>query len=495
MSTPAPRITQRVIDNTQSVPNLLDGVVFVQGITERGPVHDPSKIINSWSAFRNLFGGFIEGSDFPLHCKILLDRGCKLRVNSIKNNPTHASVILANDEGSPQNLFTLRAKYPGVAYNFDDTGDDDKGLLVKAVAPSDSELGGFNLQVYFDGDLVETFENLTTSETGLNTALANSKWIELLTMADLTSVTNLVPEFEDYELDNGADGDLVTDTEMADFSAFDPFDDSYCLVAPEEQGSVVHLAGVTYAELRKDIRYYASLATDDDEDVIITGRQSLPYSKFVSYTSGGWVINDPVTGVKKNISEVSNFVANFIKVADESAIWFSFSGPDNPVPGVVGPVYNFGSKAKFNELDLLNRNHINMAINRNGVNMFWGNFTAQRENTHLKFISTHNLILYISKVLGPTLETFIEKPLDIPLFRQIHQVVQPFLDSLVSGRAVFSYAWNGDQNAVNLDSLQVNDPVDIQMGIYKVDLPIVRINPLQEIQLTIELTRAGVTIE
>lgn len=496
MSTPSPKVIQRVIDNTQAVPDLLGGIVFVQGITERGPINDPSKLITSWSNFQNLFGGLIENSDFPLHCKIMLDRGCMLRVNSIKLNALKSKITLTNDEEvEPDDLFTLASKYPGKAYNFDDEGDI-LGLRVTTHEPSDDELGDFNMNVYFEGNLVETYENLKVNEIKLSQALANSRWIELDSVEDLTVITNnLFPDFTEWDFDNGSDGDLVTDTELSNFSPFDDYEDSFCLIAPDEHSTVIHTAGVTYAELRGDIRYYGSIPTSDDEGVIITARKELPYSKYASYTSGGFKIFDPLTGTIKNISEVSNFVANFIQVAFTQNLWFSFSGPNSSVPGVLGPVNNFGGKSKSTELDLLNRNHVNMAINRGGVNMFWGNFTAQRENTHLKFISTHNLIIFIGKTLGPTLETFIEKPLDLQLFGEIFQVVRPFLEGLVAGRAIFSYDWQGDQNAPNIDSLQVNDPSDIQMGKYKINLPITRINPLQEIRLTIELTRAGVTIE
>lgn len=484
MSTPSPRVTQRVIDNTLSTPSLPSGIVFVQGITERGPVNDPINLITSWERFQALFGGYISTSDFPLHCKLMLEAGCRLRVNSVKKNALKSTITLENDEGSPDDLVTISSKYPGKAYN---------ELKLVISVPSDSELGDFNLVVKFDGDIVETHENLEVTEESLGSIRSN--WVEVTSFEDLTSVTNKVPDFGTFEMEDGSDGDLVADAELSDFSAFDDYEDSYCLLVPDENSQAIHVAGEAYAALRKDLRYYASLATSHDENFIIDDRKTMPTSKYISYTSGGWKITDPVTSQPKNINEVSLFVANFVRVANTEGVWFSFSGPSNVVSRVLSPVNNFGGKAKMGELDQLNRNHINMAINRNGVNMFWGNFTAQRENTHLKFISTHNLVILMGKVLGPTLETFIEKPLDIQLFRQIFLSCEGFMESLVNGRAISEYQWMGDQNASSLADLQVNTAEDIQMGIYKIRLAIVRINPLQEVHLTIELTKAGVTIE
>ena len=486
MSTPAPKATYKVVDNTLSVPDIVLGVVFAQGITKRGPVLDPSKLIYSWPQFEQLFGGLIAESDFPLHCKLMLERGCVLRVNSIKKNALVATKVITNGETEPEPLFTINSKYPG---------DDYNSITLSFTAPSDSELGDFNMEVYFGEDLVESYENLETTELSLNQALATSKWIELDSIADLTGVTNRTPEAEDFVLAAGDDGDLVEDAELSDFSAFDDYDESFFLVVPAEGSTLVHTAGEAYAAKRQDLRYYASIDVDDDSNNIISERLTLPYSRYISYTSGGWRVFDPRVGASRNISEVSMFIANAVNTFANEAPWFSFSGPSNEVSGVFGPVVNYGTKARFDELDQLNRNHINMAINRNGINMFWGNFTAQRENTHTKFISTHNLILYMGRTLVPTLETFIEKPLDLPLFRTIHETVKPYLDGLVSGRAIFEYAWLGDQNATSIEILKINDPVDVQMGNYKVRLPIKRINPLQEFELIIELTRAGVNLE
>ena len=486
MSTPAPKATYKVVDNTLSVPDLVSGIVFLQGITKRGPVADPSKLIYSWPQFESLHGGLMAESDFPLHCQILLNRGCILRVNSIKKNADEATLAISNTETTPQLLFTLISKYPGEDYN------ELKAIIS---APSDSELGDFNMAIEFMGDVVESYENLSSDEVILQEALTNSNWVKLLTMADLTGVTNLVPALTTTQFTNGSDGDLVEDVDLSDFSGFDDYEDSYILAAPGEGNSVIDVAGEAYVGLRKDLRYHASIPTSEDSSNIITARKAGVYSKFISYSSGGWKVMDPRVGAIREISEISHFIANAVRTFNSEGIHFSFSGPGNPVPGVYGPVNNYGGKAKFAELDQLNRNNINMAINRNGLNMFWGNFTGQRDNTHLKFISTHNLILFMGKSLIPVLETFIEKPLDLPLFREIFYTVRPFLESLVTNRAVFTAEWQGDQSATSLDDLKINNAHDVQMGKYKVKLPITRINPLQEIELTIELTRAGVTIE
>ena len=493
MSTPAPKVNYRLVDRTLSVPDLVGGIAFVQGITKRGPVNDPSNIIYSWPQFVQLFGGLMDTSDFPLHCKILLDKGIALRVNSVKKNAVKATVDVPNaDSAAPATLFTLESKYPGEEYN---------DLSVTLSEASDSELGDFDMEISFNsGEYTESYQNLSANETILSTALANSRWVALesmgATIGTLTG-TDLIPDFGSLDFASGDDGDTEIDTELVDFSAFDPYEDSIFLSNicdyPADPTTLA-VAGEAYASLRKDLRYYHSIDTNEEANVIIAERATYPYSKWISYTSGGWEVMDPETGNRIAISEVSNFIANGVSSLRRNW-WSSFSGPSNPVSGVLAPAVNYGGKAKFAELDALNRANINMAINRNGVNMFWGNFSGQRENTYTKFISTNNLIIFMGKSLIPTLETFIEQPLDLPLFKTIYFTVLPFLERLVNGRAVFSFEWLGDQFATSLSELQINNATDVQNGIYKVRLPITRINPLQEFELVIELTQAGVTIE
>ena len=490
MSTPAPNVVFNLVDKTISVPDIISGIAFVQGITERGPVHDPSKLIFSWPQFLQIFGGYIPESDFPLHCKLMLDRGIVLRVNSVKKNPVHATAEIENT--TDDTLFTLKSKFPGLSYN---------KLEAITTAATDSELGDFNLTiVYNDGEYEEFYENLVTDESVLITALGKSRWVELDSMdAYVDGVDpDLMPELETVEFEDGADGAAVEDVDFNDFSAFDPYEDSYFLAAPGWDGDLpAHCtAGEAYAAMRKDLRFYASVEVDDLYTEMVTDRLALPYSRWISYSSGGWRIIDPITETPKEISELSHFVANGVNNVRFQNPWFSFSGPENSVPNVLGPVINYGTKAKFTELDTLNRNHINMAVTKSGINMFWGNFSAIRENSHMKFISTNNLIIYMNKVFGPILESFIEQPLDIPLFKTIFNTLKPYLDRLVSpGRAIFSYNYQGDQEAESLETLKINDPDDIQDGKYKIRISIVRINPLQEVELTISLTRSGVTID
>ena len=136
-----------------------------------------------------------------------------------------------------------------------------------------------------------------------------------------------------------------------------------------------------------------------------------------------------------------------------------------------------------------------MVTVRNARTVLWGNFTSQLKNDQEKFLNIERLILFLQKSLKPTLETFIEEPNDTVTFRRIYYAVRPFLTEMVDKRALYSYEWQGDQDAASLEDLQVNNPTDVGNGKYLINLLIKPIPSLQEISVNIVLTPAGASFD
>ena len=120
----AARVNFNVNNFTPGVSTPLSGIIFVIGITKRGPVEQPElpeALINSWSQFERLFGGLLETSDFPLLCRRALSRGARLRVCRV--DPSSSASVKAdaktiqNSDGTPVTLFTVQPKYKGADYN------------------------------------------------------------------------------------------------------------------------------------------------------------------------------------------------------------------------------------------------------------------------------------------------------------------------------------------------------------------------------------------
>jgi len=75
-----PQVNIRVVNNLTPQTDPSDFIAFVSGVTLRGKVNTPDKVISSWPEFVKIYGSYSTDSDFPHLCKRMLDRGTKLRV-------------------------------------------------------------------------------------------------------------------------------------------------------------------------------------------------------------------------------------------------------------------------------------------------------------------------------------------------------------------------------------------------------------------------------
>jgi len=399
-------------------------------------------------------------------------------------------------------LFTLTPQSGGVDGNY----------LQYFIRPaSNGNLNAFNLIVGNTQDnIAELYENLlitgnpTIAQSSYLKVITNTSTLVNVTYADLSGISGQVRPYNlQYSNSGGSDGDTPVEADFAGvsanhtgFFAFDPYADSYCLGILNQSDTLSGIAtdGEAYARSRGDIRYYQHLDNSyTTKDALITARTGLPISKSIVYTAGGLSVMDPDTSMPINISEMGNVLAN---VALRANPWLSPAGPQNGnIPGALGVVNNFGSPACFTDLNLLANSQINMVINQDGSIFLQDDYTGQQTNNQEQFIGICDLLVYMARVLRPAMNFYAKQPLDIPLMSSIYYLVKPFFtNTLVGGRAISDWTWNGDQNATSLANLQINNPSDVALGKYKVQLKINAIAPLTEMTINIYLTPAGVSI-
>lgn len=61
------------------------GISGYAGVTKRGPINKPSLLITSWPQFEKIYGGLVDGNDFPFNCKRALEGGSSLRIANIRH--------------------------------------------------------------------------------------------------------------------------------------------------------------------------------------------------------------------------------------------------------------------------------------------------------------------------------------------------------------------------------------------------------------------------
>jgi len=517
---PAAKVNFGTKNLTQTVPSTVKGVNFVEGRTIRGPVNDPSIIFNSWPNFVKVHGGLTNDTDTPRLVKRILENGGSIRFNRVAHytditdpetlTAIKPDAIVIEDAptglGANEPLFSLVPKYPGADYN---------NVKVAVENGSNNQPGFFNIIISHDTDptLREEYRNLFINgkptlghSTYLKSLVEGSKLVDVI-YNDLTLLTDevAVPIEKVVNFTGGADGDPVVATDYigdsnsrTGFYAFDDYDEAMQLGVLDFDDDTIHVAGAAYADNRKDLIYQISLSNNlSTADAIITKRELLNIdTQFVEFVAGGVKILDQLTGQILNSSGLADLMILSNKTSQNYGEYYSHAGNTRGlVNNALGVVNNFGSPATSKDLDNIIDAGINMFINRDGQIKLWGNRSASYTNDQERFTSIVRLIIFIKKSLRPTLEDFLEEPNDIPTWKRMYFTVKPFMDSLVTQRALYSYEWQGDQFAKGLDNLTINDATDVTNGKYVVRIVLKAIGSIQEINVDMVLTPGGISFE
>lgn len=503
------------IDLTQQVAEPPSGIIAVSLCTKRGPFGHDGSIMTSPEAFKAKYGGETVNLRGVSQLLRAMAFGAQVRVNRIGAYESDAATFLnanlpsdfaENEDETPVKLFNLDSKYSGADYN---------NITVILSAASNGDDNYFDIRIVhnLESGLDEHYRNLripgalTIEEQENDPAnqwlkpLTASKWV-IPSYRDLSDAVLLVPVFDSFDFTGGDDGDAPASSDyIGDVTlgnglhAFDGYDDFMHMGVLDTTADEVIQAMLAYSDTRKDFVPIFSLDFQENLDAaaIIATMQGLNIDTPYGYAiTGGLKVYDRVTNSEINLHEIGDTLGIAAKSEVDFGPWYSFAGHNRGVlRNIQGVVNNFGTPAKANDLDLLANARVNAVINRKGKVMIWGNFSTQLDTSIKSFISNVKLGIYIKKSLTPTLEAFLEEPLDLILMRRIYNTVDPFLRSLVTRRAVFSAEWRGDQFADSLDNLQVNVKEDVLLGKYKAQLGIVEIASLREFTIDIVSTLGG----
>ena len=484
------------------------GVVYFEGVTPRGPVNDPKDVITSPKLARLIFGNIVANNDFPLLCQRALQKGAILRINRVVGAGAATGVsgnATQTIASSPVTLFHFVPLGPGADYN---------NVKINITDATNKNANYFNVVITSTTDplISEVYENLTivghptaAAATFLKKIADNSN-IVAPAYVDLSAQSvQLRPVNATLSITGGVDGaaPIITDyigdvAAGTGFYAFDPYDEAYAIACPDVSESDltgISTGGEAYARGRKDLRYYQHLDNTNVTAAALIAEKPAIDSNFIIFTAGGLDITHPLTGSQVSISELGDVLGNMAYIHEVTKKpWNAFFGPDFGVlDDCLGVTNNFGSRAKFNDLDLLAQHRINMVIKRGGLTMLWDDYTSQTDPSPENFACLENLLIYLERILRTPLEKKLGQPTDFQLLKDIYYTIEPIIREVVDGRGISDWTWEGDQFATAYADLQVNVPADMQQGKIKANLRIVTIAPLKEISVSIILTKAGVT--
>ena len=163
------------------------------GFTEKAPKDDPTdpdglkpRLVTNWAQFESLYGGFVPGAMLP-HAVYgwFLNGGSVCYIVRIPHNRP--------SEESGQMALPAADRALGSVLEFESIGPAD-GITVGVSNGTPIEVEGgdpiptIDLEVIKDGAVVETYEGLTLSsgDTNVETALAESQFVKVATKVDVT---------------------------------------------------------------------------------------------------------------------------------------------------------------------------------------------------------------------------------------------------------------------------------------------------------------------
>lgn len=423
---------------------------------------------------------------------------------------TSAPTTTVTDETAPNQTFVNSNADPLFAFAPKYPGADHNKVSVEVLAASNGDDNYFDVRVVHIGDsyMNEYYPNLkiegapTDGDSSYLSVIENNSLLVTPVYSDLSALSPQInPIANVLTFEGGSDGDALVITDYIGDSnsktglySFDEYDDGYTISSPEMHDVLLHMAGNAYVTNRKDLVYGGHISYDlNSASAIKAFRNSTNIdNKLVFFTSGGNYVLDPLSGAKIYVSELADTLGNLSYTFNNFKPWFSAFGMQRGlVPNSIGVKNNFGTPGSFADLNLLSNSGVNMLIRRDNKIYMQNNITARKIEDAEQQLSVIILELYLVKQLKPKLDNFLDEPNDILTWKKMFYTVKPFLDSLLTERALFQYTWEGDQDANNLSELQINNPVDVLAGKYKIKFSITPIPALREINVEIILTSAG----
>lgn len=547
-----PKISFNFVNNNVEVSTPQKGVSTVLARTTKGPVLDPSVLITSVTQFKREFGEELVPNGSKSNIEAALERGSKLRIIRVVGpGSTNGQV----NTGKPCFTITVDNKVVGVKLTTRRAGEaigTDKTFSVKFAVVNNTlnyEVVNAGGQHVISGP-VFTFK---TQDANNNTSvdyLALASWVQnnpyfKVAMVDLdtsgeetTSVSieaflNKLAKVDGTSTAISVDikaataagtiGEVETSKPtsaqwIAALEYIKDYTDSYNVILSHLDQHIgnteavkVYIALRTILDEINEFRGFIEIPWYDSDGVTVRTLDSIVqlaqqlqtvigHSKWISYFAGGLKYSNSF-GLQQN----SDILGTVLGLADTSATEYgynySFAGVNRGVvPDAGGPVVpNFGSPARFKDLETLANNYVNIFVVKDTPSfgkrtLLWHNFTSQVKNDSFRFIGNTGLILNIKKTLRTILESYIEEPNIWNTWSDIYAVVKPIIGNWVDSHAITEPKWVGDQDASSWKDLKVNTEEEVRQGKYHVVFTFKDVVSMQQVTVDVVLEKASKSI-
>lgn len=484
----APGIKTREIDASTYSTGQGATVAALIGVFEKGPV-GVATLVQSFPEAQRLFGNFLAAY-YSMHAvRQFFDQGGQAlyivrtaHYTAINDKTTltaiKATKTLSDRGGTPQNTLRVDALSEGAWAN-GATG----GLAIDITAGTVDPTNNFRLRVYFNGQVVEDFDNLTMDPTNTQDYAENriNAISSFVTVTDLGS-TNAAPSnlpallaVASGDLASGSDG--LAGLADADFTgdsgastglfAFDTAQSIRILVAPGRTGATVAAAMLTYCANRADC--YAIIETPSGltpAQAAAYRNQTSPYSGTAFDNSYGGLywpwpkFADPVTG-QVRFFPPSGAIAGLFAASD------TLAGPWNAVSGIARGLLRgcLGLETDVTEAvaEVVWPNDVNPIVRKEGTGfVVWGQNTLQRRASATDRANVRRMLIEVEATLTSFAEQLVMfEPITPLTWASFKRAANSYLATVKDRQGINDYfvKVDGDnnppsvieQNRVNID--------------------------------------------
>ena len=424
METLHPGLYKQEVSGASPVEGVSTSTAGFVGTAPRGVVGVPF-LVTSWTQFVNEFGSYSNDSYLAYAVRGFFENGGKRAyivrtVHYASGVKTSASASIAIGT----NVASIKAINDGV------WGND---IAVELTAGSGAGLA--NLNVYYQGSVVEKYEDLSVDNA--EDSLVDSKYITLTMLG-----TTALPATAKTNLAGGNDGLVgIADT---DFTG-DPANKTGLYAFNGVAVNLVAVPGMTTTAVLKGVISYADGRGDCfgilDVPKGLKPTQAQTYvvstANLASEYAGAyypWLsVSDPI-GVGKNPSKLvppSGHIAGAFANMDSIGVWRAPAGTDSVLQGVLDVEYNVSDE----EQDILNPYCINCIRSFAGDGIVvWGARTLSKGE--YKYIPVRRLMMYIESSLMSGLRWTVFKPNDTDLWNASKGAVEAFLGGIWSSKGL-----------------------------------------------------------
>jgi phage tail sheath protein FI len=434
------------VRGVQSAPTSVAGAV---GITERGPI-GVATLCNSFDEFETTFGGFTANSDLALATLGFFQNGGSelwvVRTAHYTNVAIASTVTALPSQASftndAQTVLRVKAQYAGSYGN---------RLEVEFTTASNGAAGFFNLTVFEDGSVRETFINVTLAATDarnvttvVNDANTGSALIKVEQPSAANSFTTLPSA---TLLTGGTDG--LTELSDADFigsepgktglRALDSVQSLSLLLVPGRATPAVHAAMLAYCEVARNGTVFAIL----DPPSGLSATAMVTYTSTTAALEGSsefgaiyWPrikILNPKKSVFGSASQIvappSGAIAGVYARTDSSRGGGVYDSPAGIEQGRLFEVLGFETDEVLQEAkrDLVYPHRINPLTTAPGFPRYIDGCRTLKGSGNFPYIGERRGVIFIERSLKAALEFARHKNNTAALRAQVHRTITAFL--------------------------------------------------------------------